>query len=192
MMADELITISRDGAEIGKFLESDLMMLIEQKKILATDHYWKEGMSNWGLVSQLIALRKEAARQAKAAADAEAARLKKEAAEEEKAKKAELDAKVEAETKRRVEGLTFTCHCCQRRFMKPANPADNFIVGVLICIGGALLMLIPIIGWVAGPFVMIFGLIKMLVSGLSSPHCPNCRSTNFSRREDNEKPLFPN
>lgn len=191
-MADELITISRDGNETGKYLESDLMMLIEQKKVLPTDHYWKEGMTSWGLISQFIAMRKEAARQVKAAADAEAARLKKEEADQVKAKKAAQDAAVEAETKRRVEGLTFTCHCCQSRFMKPANPADNFIVGVLVCIGGALLLLIPIIGWVAGPFVMIFGLIKMLVSGLSAPHCPNCRSVNFSRREGSDKPLFPN
>lgn len=191
-MADELITISRAGTEIGKFLAPDLLMMIEQKKVLPTDHYWREGMADWGTISQFIALRTEAARQAKAAADAEAARLKREAADQEKAKKAAQDAVVEAEVKRRVEALTFTCNCCQSRFMKPTNPADNFITGVLICIGGALLLLIPIIGWVAGPFVMIFGLIKMLVSGLSSPHCPNCRSANFSRREGSEKPLFPN
>ena len=88
VMADELITISRDGNETGKYLESDLMMLIEQKKVLPTDHYWKEVMTSWGLISQFIAMRKEAARQVKAAADAEAARLKKEAADQEKAKKA--------------------------------------------------------------------------------------------------------
>lgn len=191
-MADEMITVSRNGAEVGKFLESDFLMLIEQKRILPTDHYWKTGMGDWGLVSQLLAARKEAERQAKAQIEAEAARAKKEQLEKEKAKADELEVKAKAEASRRVEALTFTCHCCQRRFLKPTNPAENFIVGVLICIGGAMLLLIPILGWVAGPFVMIFGLIKMLVSGLNPPHCPNCRSTNFSRREDNDKPLFIN
>jgi hypothetical protein len=59
-MADELITISRAGTEIGKFLAPDLLMMIEQKKVLLTDHYWREGMADWGTISQFIALRTEA------------------------------------------------------------------------------------------------------------------------------------
>jgi ribosomal protein L37AE/L43A len=191
-MADELITISRDGTEIGKFLESDLLLLIEQKKVLPTDHYWKEGMSEWGAVSQFIALRKEAERQARAAVDLEAVRLKKEAADREKAKKAELDAVVEAETKRRVEALTFTCNCCQSRFIKPFNPESEASDGAVEIFLGSLLIFIPIIGWLFMPFVIFRGFAKIIASRIKPPHCPNCRSSNFSRREGSDKPLFPN
>lgn len=197
-MADELITISRDGTEIGKFLESDLMMLIEQKKVLPTDHYWKEGMAEWGLVSQFIAMRKEAARQVKAAADAEAARLKKEEAatrlkkeaeEIERARKAE--AEIADAVKARVERQTFTCNCCRWRFLKPKNPNDNFTGGVVLCFLGAALMFIPVLGPIIGSVVIIWGSLTVLVSGLYPPHCPSCRSTNFSRQEGSDKRLFP-
>ena len=191
-MADELITISRDGKEIGKYLESDLMMLIEQKKVLATDHYWKEGMTSWGLISQFIAMRKEAARQVKAAADAEAARLKKEAADQEKAKKAAQDAVVEAEAKRRVEALTFTCNCCQSRFIKPFNPESEAGDGAVEIFLGSLLIFIPIIGWLFMPFVILRGFAKIIASRIKTPHCPSCRSSNFSRREGSDKSVFSN
>lgn len=193
-MAEELISISRAGAEIGKFLESDLLMMIEQKKVLPTDHYWKPGMNDWELVSKYIAERKAAAQHAKAAADAEAARLQKEAAEarrkreaEELERKRQADAAIAEELK---DLQTFTCHCCQYRFRKPKNPSDNFIGGVLLCFFGAALLFIPVFGPIIGSVVIIWGSLTVLVSGLTPPHCPNCRSTNFSRKEGSNKPLF--
>ena len=191
-MADELITISRAGTEIGKFLAPDLLMMIEQKKVLPTDHYWREGMADWGTISQFISLRTEAARQAKAAADAEAARLKREAADQEKAKKAALDAVGVAEAKRRVEALTFTCNCCQSCFIKPFNPESEAGDGAVEIFLGSLLVFIPIVGWIFMPFVILRGFAKIIASRIKTPHCPSCRSSNFSRREGSDKSVFPN
>ena len=67
-MSQELITISRAGVEIGKYPESALLTLIEQKKILQTDHYWKAGMAEWRLVSELVVALKDS----QASAEAEA------------------------------------------------------------------------------------------------------------------------
>jgi hypothetical protein len=196
-MSQDLIAVSRSGTEVGKFLESDLPLMIEQKRVLLADHYWKPGMAEWALVSQLIAERNEAARQAKAAADAEAARNKKEADEarrkleaEEKEKARLAEAVLQAEVNARVERQTFSCHCCRHRFLKPKNPNDNFIGGVLLCFLGAALLFIPVFGPIIGSVVLIWASLTVLVSGLTPPHCPNCRSTNFSRKEGSKKRLF--
>jgi ribosomal protein L37AE/L43A len=185
-MTQELITISRAGSEIGKYPEPALLALIEQKKILPTDHYWKAGMADWRLVSELIASLKAA----QAQAEAEAARLKKEAEEKEKAKKKELEAWATAEAERRAAKLIFSCHCCKVEFPKPFNPQSELGDGIGDIFIGSFLVLIPIIGWIFVPYFILRGLSTVVASRIKSPHCPNCRSTNFSRQSGSDEPLF--
>ena len=189
-MSNEMITVSRAGSEIGKYLEADLLMLIEQKQVLPTDHYWKPGMTAWALISDLLAARKAAELQAKAAADAEAARLKKEQADVAKAMKAEQDAAFEAEVKARMERMAFHCHCCKATFPLPYNPEPEAGDGAVEIFLGSLLVFIPIIGWIFMPYVILRGFAKIIASRVKSPHCPSCRSTNFSRAEGSDKPVF--
>jgi ribosomal protein L37AE/L43A len=185
-MSQELITISRAGAEIGKFPEADLLKLVEQKQILPTDHYWKAGMSDWRLVSELVAVLKAA----QARVEAEAARAKQEADAQAKAKQAELEAWAKAEADRRAAKLIFTCHCCKVVFPKPFDPESETRDGVIDVFIGSFLVFIPIIGWIFVPYFILRGLAKAIASRVKSPHCPNCRSTNFSRQEGSDKPLF--
>ena len=181
-MSQELITISRGGVEIGKFPEADLLGLIEQKKILPTDHYWKQGMSDWLPVAELI----PALRAAQEAEAAEKARLKQEA----EARQAELAAWATAEAQRRSAKLTFTCHCCKVEFPKPFDPEGEIGDGMVDIFIGSFLVLIPIIGWLFVPFFILRGFAKVIASRVKSPHCPNCRSTNISRQEGSDQPLF--
>jgi ribosomal protein L37AE/L43A len=181
-MVQELITISRGGVEMGKFLEGDLLGLIEQKKVLPTDHYWKTGMVEWRSVAELIPALK-AAQELEAA---EKARLKREA----DAHQAELAAWATAEAQRRAAKLTFRCHCCKVEFAKPFDPESEIGDGVIDVFIGSFLVLIPIIGWLFVPFFILRGFAKVVASRVKSPHCPNCRSTNISREEGSDKPLF--
>jgi ribosomal protein L37AE/L43A len=181
-MVQELITISRGGVEMGKFPEGDLLGLIEQKKVLATDHYWKTGMVEWRSVAELIPALK-AAQELEAA---EKARLKREA----DAHQAELAAWATAEAQRRAAKLTFRCHCCKVEFAKPFDPESEIGDGVIDVFIGSFLVLIPIIGWLFVPFFILRGFAKVVASRVKSPHCPNCRSTNISREEGSDKPLF--
>jgi hypothetical protein len=185
-MSLELITISRAGSEIGKFPEASLLALVEQWKVLPTDHYWKAGMADWGLVSELVAELKAA----KARAEADDARLKQETEEKEKSNKAEADEVIYAEAKRRTARLTFTCHCCKVEFPMPFNPELETRDGVVDIFIGSFLVFIPIIGWIFMPYFIFRGLAKTIASRVKSPHCPNCRSTNFSRQEGSNKSLF--
>jgi hypothetical protein len=41
------ISISRDGVEIGEWTEEKVRSLYSEGELKATDHYWKEGMSEW-------------------------------------------------------------------------------------------------------------------------------------------------
>ena len=181
-MAQELITISRGGVEIGKFPEADLLGLVQQKKVLPTDHYWKAGMTEWKQVAELI----PALRAVQEQAAAEKARLKLEA----DAQQAEVAARASAEALRRAAKLTFRCHCCKVEFPKPFDPESEIGDGVVDVFIGSFLVLIPIIGWLFVPFFILRGFAKVVASRVKSPHCPNCRSTNISREEGSDKPLF--
>lgn len=189
-----MITVSRAGAEVGKFLEADLLIMIEQGKVLPTDHYWRQGMTDWALVSQYLAERQAAARQAKVAADTEAIRLQKEAAEARRKREAEeleRTRKAEAAAAERLkEALKFNCHCCKVEFDKPFNPESEAGDGAVEILLGSLLIFIPVIGWLFMPFVILRGFAKIIASRVKAPHCPNCRSTNFSRKEGSNEPLF--
>jgi len=181
-MAQELVTISRSGAEIGIFPESDLLGLLEQMKVLPSDYYWKPGMTDWRPVAELIPV----LRAAEERATAEKERLKREAG----AKQAELAAWAASEAQKRAAKLIFTCHCCKVEFPKPFDPESEIGDGIVDIFIGSFLLLIPIIGWIFVPFFILRGLAKVIASRVKSPHCPNCRSTNISRQEGSDEPLF--
>jgi hypothetical protein len=42
-----MISISRDGVEIGEWTEEEVRSLYKDGELIATDCYWKEGMSEW-------------------------------------------------------------------------------------------------------------------------------------------------
>jgi len=98
----------------------------------------------------------------------------------------------------------FKCNCCKASFAKPMDPAWGFLKG-LACWFGASLVLVAFlifssakradVSWggadsfmFIGLFLLFFGLIVVgaayvFSSVLSSPRCPECRSTNFAKPE---------
>ena len=48
------ISISRDGIEIGEWTEEQVHSLYKEGELIATDHYWKEGMSEWKELGNFI------------------------------------------------------------------------------------------------------------------------------------------
>jgi hypothetical protein len=48
------ISISRDGVEIGTWTDEEVRSLYEEGKLLPTDFYWKEGMTEWVELYKMI------------------------------------------------------------------------------------------------------------------------------------------
>jgi uncharacterized protein DUF4339 len=48
------ISISRDSVEIGEWTEDEVRALYKDGHLVATDYYWKEGMSEWAELSKMI------------------------------------------------------------------------------------------------------------------------------------------
>ncbi len=48
------ISISRNGVEIGEWTEDEVRALYKDGRLVATDHYWREGMSAWAILTGLI------------------------------------------------------------------------------------------------------------------------------------------
>jgi hypothetical protein len=48
------VSISRGGAEIGEWPEEQIRIFYKEGQLLATDLYWKEGMTEWSELSKLI------------------------------------------------------------------------------------------------------------------------------------------
>lgn len=46
--------MARDGVEIGECESDEFEQLVQAGEVLPTDHYWYEGMEDWGLVDDLI------------------------------------------------------------------------------------------------------------------------------------------
>lgn len=181
------VRISRGGQEIGTYAIQEALRQLFLGHLKPTDFYWEEGMAEWAPLSQLKA--SEERRQ-------EAERLLRE--KQEQAKNAEQVArekvKVKEEEERAVAEATrirmeqekanwFRCHCCRESFKKPTDPSDNFIPSILGLLISGVITFIPIVGWVGGPIMGIYCVCNILSSQLVSPHCPTCRSTNFSRPE---------
>jgi hypothetical protein len=47
-----IVTFARDGKEIARHAEAEVSALLADGRLLATDHYWHEGMVAWGLVGE--------------------------------------------------------------------------------------------------------------------------------------------
>jgi hypothetical protein len=48
------ISISRDGMEIGEWTEEEIQTLLEDGKLLPTDYYWMQGMTEWQEIATSI------------------------------------------------------------------------------------------------------------------------------------------
>jgi len=100
----------------------------------------------------------------------------------------------------------FTCNCCKATFEIPSDPRDLFWKGLgIIFLGflaGAAVFSSATMGRDGPPAFIIFclvvlsvvlalwGSILVLSSGLRSPYCPGCHSTNYTRPEKGERPVF--
>lgn len=47
-----IVTFARDGQEIARHEEAEVAGLLATGQLLATDHYWHEGMAAWGTVGE--------------------------------------------------------------------------------------------------------------------------------------------
>jgi endonuclease/exonuclease/phosphatase family metal-dependent hydrolase len=47
-----IVSIAREGQEIGQHHEEAVPQLLNSGELLPTDHYWYEGMAEWGLVGE--------------------------------------------------------------------------------------------------------------------------------------------
>ncbi len=50
-----ILYLARDGEELGECERHDLAQLVRENQVRSTDHYWHEGMTEWRLVSDLLA-----------------------------------------------------------------------------------------------------------------------------------------
>jgi hypothetical protein len=48
------LSISRNGVEIGEWTEEEVRSLYTEGKLLPTDYYWKEGMTEWAELYKMI------------------------------------------------------------------------------------------------------------------------------------------
>jgi hypothetical protein len=48
------VSISRDGVELGEWSEEQVRASYKEGHLLPTDHYWKEGMTEWAELSKMI------------------------------------------------------------------------------------------------------------------------------------------
>ena len=48
------LSISRDGVEIGEWMDEDVRVLYSEGQLLPTDYYWTEGMAEWKELRTLI------------------------------------------------------------------------------------------------------------------------------------------
>lgn len=53
-MRPKLIRIARDGKTIGEYTLADLGRAIKAKTVLATDYYWRSGMTGWERVELIV------------------------------------------------------------------------------------------------------------------------------------------
>jgi hypothetical protein len=48
------VSISRDGVELGEWPEEEIRLYFKEGRLLPTDHYWKEGMTEWSTLDKFI------------------------------------------------------------------------------------------------------------------------------------------
>ena len=212
-----LVRVSRDGKEIGTHSTQEAVRLLVYGTLKETDFYWHEGMTEWAPLTQLqaaearrqLAERKQeeerkAAELAKKRRD-EAVQLREDQAKAKEAADRLKEERVQAEVAKREENA-FTCNCCKARFDKPCDPRDLFWKGLGIIFLGFLAAAAVFGSATAGrdgpPAFIVFclvvvsvvlvlwGSILVLSSGLRSPFCPGCHSTDYSRPNSDIRPVF--
>ena len=211
------VRVSREGKEIGTYPVQEAIRLLVYGTLKETDHYWHEGMTDWAPLLQLQAseARRQLAERAlhqKQEEERKAAELVKKRLEEaeqlrqEKEEQEQLrEDRIRAEVVRR-RGNFFTCNCCKASFEKPYDPRDLFWKGLgLIFLGfisGSIVVAMTGASRSEPPVFMIFcfmvvsailtlwGAILVLSSGLRSPFCPGCHSTDYSRPNSDIRPVF--
>jgi hypothetical protein len=160
------------------------------------------------LAERALHLKQEEARRAEQLAKVKAEKEETLAQEKAKAKEEEDRAVAEAvriRMQRRKENF-FTCNCCKDTFEKPVDPRGLFWKGfaIIILAGIVFVVALALAGFGGGmsPPVFVLGLtvisalaalwgaILILSSGLRSPFCPGCHSTNYSRPNKGERPVF--
>ena len=202
MSSPLLVKISRDGKEIGTYEAKEAVRLLVYGTLKETDFYWHDGMTEWAPLLKLQAsearrqlaeraeqLKQEQAIKAEQLAQEKA--LKDEQLAQEKAKAKEEDERMIAEAVRirmKNEKVTwFRCHCCRESFRSPDDPRDQFWTAIILLLVAGGLFLIPVLGPLLAGILSIYAFLLLLASWIVSPHCPMCRSTNFSRPEKTDE-----
>ena len=191
MSSPRLVKISRDGKEIGTYEAKEAVRLLVYGTLKETDFYWHEGMTEWAPLVKLQAseARRQLAERAEQLKQEQAIRAEQIA--QEKAKAKEEDERVIAEAVRirmKNEKVTwFRCHCCRESFRSPDDPRDQFWTAIILLLVAGGLFLIPILGPLLAGILSIYAFLLLLASWIVSPHCPMCRSTNFSRPEKTDE-----
>ena len=180
-----LVRVSRDGNEIGTYPSEEVVRLRINGTLKETDFYWHDGMTEWAPLSQFLAAeaRRQASEKALKEKQEEDKRAERLAAERARAREDE-DRAVTAAVRVRLGGRNaahFRCNCCRFSFKEPKDPAKDFSIGIWGLLASAVLMLIPVVGWIIGGILAIYCACIILASHLVSPYCPACRSTNFAR-----------
>jgi GYF domain 2 len=217
-MSDPLqVKVSRDGKEIGTYPVQEAIRLLVYGTLKETDHYWHDGMAEWAPLVQLQASEArrqlaERALQQKQEEERKAAELVKKRLEEaeklrqEKEEQEQLrEDRIRAEVVRR-RGNFFTCNCCKASFEKPYDPRDLFWKGLGLIFLGFLCgsFVVAMMGssrseppvfiafcfMVVSAVLTLWGSILVLSSGLRSPFCPGCHSTDYSRPNSDIRPVF--
>jgi hypothetical protein len=174
------IKFSRNGVEIGEYKFWEVEVMVKTFKILPTDHYWHEGISQWEPVTKLIALIDIAKE------DAEIAKQRR-ANEIEKRKAAEFK-----------QSNYFNCNCCRHTFEEAEGTLDRFGKGIGIVVLSSVISIYPLSSLTQSyissnekPLIMIFGFVSVLLwiigcgfilsAFVRAPSCPKCGSSNFAK-----------
>ena len=207
------VKISRDGKEIGTYEAKEAVRLLVYGTLKETDFYWHEGMTDWAPLSKLQAseARRQLAERASQQKQEEARKAEQLAQDKAKAKEEEDRAVAEAvraRMEKRKENV-FTCSCCKDTFEKPIDPRGLFwkgfgvilLSGIVFTMGmilasaatskdltGAVILALGLVALAV--LSSLWGLLLILSSALRSPFCPGCHSTNYSRPNKGERPVF--
>ena len=213
MSSPLLVKISRDGKEIGTYEAKEAVRLLVYGTLKETDFYWHEGMTEWAPLVKFQAseARRQLAERALQQKQEEAIKAEQLAQDKDKAKEEEDRAIAEAvriRMKKRIENF-FTCSCCKDTFEKPIDPRGLFwkgfgvilLSGIVFTMGmllfsaasakdlsGAVIIALGLVALAV--LSSLWGLLLILSSTLRSPFCPGCHSTNYSRPNKGEHPVF--
>lgn len=189
------VKISRDGVEIAQEELQNIESRLKYGALKITDHYWHEGMTEWKLLSELIAIIEKAREDAqieKANKEREIARKEREIAREER-RKIEVN---NAREKAVREMNYYKCNCCRKSFPESNGVSDRLVKGCgtlflsgIVSLFAWISIGIPIANFVfllAATFVFLIALSLMLSAFARSPSCPNCGSSNFQKPENTD------